>query len=34
VRVDFDTLERTVKGSGLWFRELASTGVLPSSGNA
>ncbi|HWM15837.1 MAG TPA: family 1 glycosylhydrolase, partial [Microbacterium sp.] len=34
VRVDFDTLERTVKESGLWFRELASTGVLPSSGNA
>ena len=32
VRVDFDTLERTVKDSGLWFRELASTGVLPGSG--
>ena len=29
VRVDFDTLERTVKDSGLWYSELAKTGVLP-----
>ncbi|MCC4909198.1 GH1 family beta-glucosidase [Microbacterium sp. cx-59] len=29
VRVDFDSQERTVKDSGLWFRELAATGVLP-----
>ena len=29
VRVDFDTLERTVKDSGRWYRELARTGVLP-----
>ena len=29
VRVDFDTLERTVKDSGHWYRRLASTGVLP-----
>jgi beta-glucosidase len=29
VRVDFDSLERTVKDSGLWYRELARTGVLP-----
>jgi beta-glucosidase len=34
VRVDFDTLERTVKDSGLWFRELATTGALPGPGNA
>ncbi|WP_404434453.1 beta-glucosidase [Microbacterium lacus] len=27
VRVDFDTLERTVKDSGQWYRELARTGV-------
>jgi beta-glucosidase len=29
VRVDFDSLERTVKDSGLWYRELATTRVLP-----
>lgn len=29
VRVDFDSLERTVKHSGLWYRELAKTGVIP-----
>ena len=29
VRVDFDTLERTVKDSGHWYRRLATTGVLP-----
>ncbi|WP_169581913.1 MULTISPECIES: GH1 family beta-glucosidase [Microbacterium] len=30
VRVDFDTLERTVKDSGLWYSRLARTGVLPA----
>ncbi|WP_100813533.1 GH1 family beta-glucosidase [Microbacterium lacus] len=30
VRVDFDSLERTVKDSGLWYRDLARTGVLPA----
>lgn len=30
VRVDFDTLERTVKDSGRWYAELARTGVLPA----
>jgi beta-glucosidase len=34
VRVDFDTLERSVKDSGLWYRELATTKSLPGSGNA
>jgi alpha-glucosidase (family GH31 glycosyl hydrolase) len=29
VRVDFDTLERTVKDSGLWFAELAKSGTTP-----
>ena len=29
VRVDFDTLERTVKGSGHWYSRLAKSGVLP-----
>jgi beta-glucosidase len=29
VRVDFDSLERTVKDSGLWYRELATTRALP-----
>ncbi|MGP3534436.1 GH1 family beta-glucosidase [Microbacterium sp. RD1] len=29
VRVDFDTLERTVKDSGAWYAQLARTGVLP-----
>jgi len=32
VRVDFDTLERTVKDSGLWYRELAHTRVVPELG--
>lgn len=30
VRVDFDTLRRTVKTSGRWFSNLATTGVIPS----
>lgn len=30
VRVDFDTLERTVKDSGKWYAQLARTGVLPA----
>jgi beta-glucosidase len=30
VRVDFDSLERTVKDSGGWYRSLAQTGVLPA----
>jgi beta-glucosidase len=30
VRVDFDTLERTPKGSAQWFRRLAGSGVLPA----
>jgi beta-glucosidase len=29
VRVDFDSLERTVKDSGKWFGSLARTGVIP-----
>lgn len=29
VRVDFGTLERTVKDSGTWYAQLARTGVLP-----
>ncbi len=29
VYVDFDTQERTVKDSGLWYGELARSGVLP-----
>jgi beta-glucosidase len=29
VRVDFDSLQRTVKDSGLWFGQLARTRVLP-----
>jgi beta-glucosidase len=29
VRVEFDTLGRTVKDSGLWFSRLARSGVLP-----
>ncbi len=28
VRVNYDTLERTVKHSGEWYAELARTGVL------
>ncbi|MDX2376075.1 GH1 family beta-glucosidase [Microbacterium sp. LRZ72] len=30
VRVDFDTLERTVKDSGRWYGELARTRVMPA----
>lgn len=30
VRVDFDTLERTVKDSGRWYQELVRTRVLPA----
>ncbi|HET6302727.1 beta-glucosidase [Microbacterium sp.] len=30
VRVDFDTLERTVKDSGRWFAELAKTRRIPA----
>jgi beta-glucosidase len=29
VRVDYGTLERTVKDSGRWYRELATTNTLP-----
>ena len=29
VRVDYETQERTVKDSGLWYGELARTGVPP-----
>ncbi|PVW04211.1 beta-glucosidase [Microbacterium sp. Gd 4-13] len=29
VRVDFDTLERTVKQSGEWYARLAKTGTIP-----
>ncbi len=32
VRVDYDTFERTVKDSGLWYRRLATTGELPAPG--
>jgi len=28
VRVDFDTLERTVKDSGHWFRDVIATGEV------
>ena len=28
VRVDFDTLERTVKDSGHWYRELIQTRTI------
>ena len=31
VRVDYDTLERTVKDSGRWYRELVRTGTVPSA---
>jgi beta-glucosidase len=31
VRVDFDTLERTVKDSGLWYRALARTRAIPAA---
>ena len=34
VRVDYDTLERTVKDSGRWFRELTRTGVVPPAEDA
>lgn len=30
VRVDYDTLERTVKDSGLWYRELLRTRTIPT----
>lgn len=30
VRVDFDTLERTVKDSGRWYQELMRTHAIPS----
>ena len=30
VRVDFDTLERTVKDSGLWYGQLARSGTIPA----
>jgi beta-glucosidase len=30
VRVDFETLERTVKDSGTWYAQLARTGVIPA----
>jgi beta-glucosidase len=29
VRVNYDSLERTVKDSGLWLAELAETHILP-----
>jgi beta-glucosidase len=32
VRVDYDTLERTVKDSGRWYAELASTHRIPPIG--
>ncbi|UCC69758.1 MAG: family 1 glycosylhydrolase, partial [Armatimonadota bacterium] len=28
VRVNYDTLERTIKRSGEWYAEVARTGVL------
>jgi len=31
VRVDFDTLERTVKDSGLWYRRLARSRAIPAA---
>ena len=30
VRVDYDTLERTVKDSGLWYRNLVATRSIPA----
>ena len=30
VRVDYDTLERTVKDSGRWYAELVRTGTVPT----
>jgi len=30
VRVDFDTLERTVKDSGHWYQELVRTRAIPA----
>ena len=30
VRVDYDSLERTIKDSGLWLAELAETHVIPA----
>jgi beta-glucosidase len=29
VRVDYDTQERTLKDSALWYRELLATRTLP-----
>jgi len=29
VRVDYDTLERTVKDSGHWYSELIATNAVP-----
>ena len=34
VRVDYDTLERTVKDSGLWYRELLRTSTIPTPESA
>jgi beta-glucosidase len=30
VWVDYETYERTVKDSGLWYAEVARTGALPA----
>ncbi|PZR54311.1 beta-glucosidase [Xylanimonas oleitrophica] len=30
VRVDYETLERTVKASGRWYGQVAATGVVPA----
>lgn len=34
VRVDYETLERTVKDSGRWYRELLRTGTIPTPDSA
>jgi beta-glucosidase len=34
VRVDYDTLERTVKDSGHWYRELLRTSTIPTPESA
>ena len=31
VRVDYETLERTPKASGLWYAKVAASNALPSS---
>jgi beta-glucosidase len=31
VYVDYETQERIVKDSGLWYSELARTGTIPAS---